>query len=127
MTISIHSDDLKNIILVGDRVLVKPRTGQEKTKSGLLLPPGVEEKEPIKSGYVVKAGPGYPIPAINDIDEPWKEQRDDVKYVPLQVQEGDLAVFLQSSTWEIQFNGETYLIVPHAAILLLVRDEHLYR
>ncbi len=126
MSISISSDDLKNVVLVGDRVLIKPRTGQEKTKSGLLLPPGVEEKEPVKSGYVVKVGPGYPIPAVNDADEPWKEHRDEVKYVPLQLREGDLAVFLQSSAWEIQFNDDNYFIVPNAAILMLVRDESLY-
>jgi len=126
MSLSISSDNLKNVELVGDRVLIKLRTGQEKTKSGLLLPPGVEEKEPVKSGYVVKVGPGYPIPAVNDIDEPWKENRNEVKYVPLQLREGDLAVFLQSSAWEIQFNDEKYFIVPNTSILLFVRDENLY-
>ncbi len=127
MTISIDTEQLKDVLLIGDRVLIKPRTGQEKTKSGLLLPPSVQENEPIKSGYVIKAGPGYPIPAINEIDEPWKETRDSVKYVPLQSQEGDLAVFLQNSGWEIRFNEEIYYIVPHSAILMLIRNENLFK
>ncbi|MFC2136837.1 co-chaperone GroES [Bacteroidota bacterium] len=116
--------DLEKFIVVGDRVLIKPKTTPDRTKSGLYLPPGVHEKEKIHSGYVLKVGPGYPIPAINEADEPWKD-REEVKYVPLQPKKGDLAVFLQKSGWEIEFNKEKYIIVPHSAILLLIRDEGL--
>ena len=116
--------DLEKFIVVGDRVLIKPKSSPDRTKSGLYLPPGVHEKEKIHSGYVLKVGPGYPIPAINEADEPWKD-RDEVKYVPLQPKTGDLAVFLQKSGWEIEFNKEKYIIVPHSAILLLIRDEGL--
>ena len=126
MTLSFDVSQLKEVLLVGDRVLIKPRTGQEKTKSGLLLPPSVQENEPIKSGYVVKTGPGFPIPLVNDLDEPWKEPRENVKYVPLQSQEGDLAIFLQNNGWEIRFNNEVYYIVPHSAILMLIRNNDLF-
>ena len=74
----------------------------------------------------MKAGPGYPIPAISNEDEPWKSKSDDVKYVPLQAKEGDLAIYLQKSAYEIEFNKEKYYIVPHSAILMLVRDEGLF-
>jgi len=123
---NIKSYDFNKFILIGDRVLVKPRSAQERTNSGLYLPPGVQEKENIHYGYVVKAGPGYPIPAITEADEPWKNKPDNVKYVPLQAKEGDLAVYLQKSTYEIEFNKEKYYIVPHSAILLLIRDEGLF-
>ena len=116
--------DIEKFIVVGDRVLIKPKSSPERTKSGLYLPPGIHEKEKIHSGYVLKVGPGYPIPAINEADEPWKD-REEVKYVPLQPKIGDLAVFLQKSGWEIEFNKEKYIIVPHSAILLLIRDEGL--
>mgnify|MGYP001168463564 FL=1 len=109
--------------MAGDRVLIKPKTSQGKTKSGLYFPPGVQEKEKIHSGYVLKVGPGYPIPAITDNEEPWKEKRNEVKYVPLQPEVGDVAVYLQNSTWEIEFKNEKYVIVPHNAILMLIRDE----
>jgi len=123
MALSIGDLELEKFIMVGDRVLIKPKTPQGKTKSGLYLPPGVQEKEKIHSGYVLKVGPGYPIPAITDNEEPWKEKRNEVKYVPLQPEIGDVAVYLQNSAWEIEFKNEKYVIVPHNAILMLIRDE----
>ncbi|ASB49929.1 co-chaperone GroES [Alkalitalea saponilacus] len=123
MSLGIEGKDLENFIMVGDRVLIKPRSPQNKTKSGLYLPPNIQEKEKVLSGYVVKVGPGYPIPAIAEADEPWKSKGDDVKYVPLQPMEGDLAVYMQNSAIEIEFKNEKYVIVPHSAILMLIRDE----
>lgn len=125
--LSLSPEELKNVILIGDKILIKPRAEQERTKSGLFLPPGVEEKEPLISGYVVKSGPGYPIPAIADEDEMWKSKSNDVKYVPLQPQQGDLAVFLQNSAWRIELNGEKYFIVPHGAILMIVQNESIFK
>jgi co-chaperonin GroES (HSP10) len=98
----------------------------EKTKGGLLLPPSVQENERLQSGYVIKVGPGYPIPAIADFDEPWKNKSEEVKYVPIQPREGDLAVYMQSSAYEIEFNGTKYVIVSQSSILLLIRDESLF-
>jgi len=126
MGLNIEKSDLKKFIVVGDRVLIRPKSPQERTKSGLFLPPGVHEQEKIQCGYVLKVGPGYPIPAIHEADEPWKDNADEVKYVPLQPKEGDLAVYLQSSAFEIEFNREKYIIVPQSAILLLIRDEELF-
>ena len=126
MPLEIGNQDIKKFILIGDRVLIRPKSATDRTKSGLLLPPGVQEKESIQSGYVVKVGPGYPIPAVADSDEPWKNKSDEVKYVPLQPKEGDLAVYLQNNSWEIEFNSEKYIILPQSAILLLIRDESLF-
>ncbi len=126
MILNIDEKDLNKFILVGDRVLVKPKSDQMRTKSGLYLPPNVTENEKIHSGYVLKVGPGYPIPVISESDEPWKATGENVKYVPLQPKAGDLAVYLQNSGWEIEFNNEKYLIIPHSAILLLIRDEELF-
>ena len=126
MALEIGDQDLNKFILIGDRILIKPKDPQSKTKSGLYLPPSVQEKEKIHSGYVLKVGPGYPIPAVSDEDEPWKEQRDEVKYVPLQPREGDLAVYLQAASHEIIFNHERYVIVPNSSILMVIRDEGLF-
>ena len=49
---------------------------------------------------------------MTDADEPWKEKKDEVKYVPLQAKVGDLAVYLNKSGWEIEFNKEKYIILP---------------
>lgn len=119
----IHRTDMKNFIVVGDRVLLRPEADTSKTASGLYLPPGVSEKEKIQSGYVIKAGPGYPMASPVDEEEPWKESKDAVKYIPLQVKEGDLAIFLRREAFEIEFDKEKMLIVPQSAILLLIRDD----
>lgn len=117
---------LQRLIVVGDRVLIKPKKEDEKTSSGIFLPPGVQEKERVQSGYIVKAGPGYPIPLPMDEDEAWKSEEEKVKYVPLQAQEGDLAIFLQKGAFEVQYKGEKYFIVPQSSILMLEREEDLF-
>jgi chaperonin GroES len=117
---------IKNLIVVGDRVLIKPRKIDQKTQSGLYLPPGVQEKEKIQSGYIIKVGPGYPIPLPADEDDVWKGKEDNIKYIPLQAHEGDLALFLQKGAVEVMYEGEKFFIVPQASILLLERDESIF-
>ncbi len=58
-------------------------------------------------------------------DEPWKTEEENVKYIPLQAREGDLAIFLVSGATEVQYDGEKYFIVPQNAVLLLEREEEL--
>jgi len=127
MSLQIDEKNIDKFIVVGDRVLIKPKNQQDQTKSGLYLPLGVHEREKIHSGYVLRVGPGYPIPAIQDSDEPWKDQSDSVKYVPLQPKEGDLAIYLQKSGYDIEFNNEKYVIISHSAILMLIRDDDLFK
>lgn len=123
--IGITADNkLKRLIVVGDRVLIKPKDPTDRTNSGLYLPPTVQEKEQVQSGYVIKVGPGYPIPMQTE-DEPWKETEEKVKYMPLQAQEGDVALYLQRNAIELQYEGEQYVIVPQASILMLERSEDL--
>lgn len=121
----ITSDNrFKKLIVIGDRILIKPTKPEERTASGLYLPPGVQEKEKVQQGYVIKTGPGYAIPMPVD-DEPWKSDEDHVKYIPLQAKEGDLAIFLLSSATEVMYEGDKYFIVPQSAILMLEREEEL--
>lgn len=114
---------LKKLIIVGDRVLIKLRKADEKTSSGLFLPPGVQEKEKVQQGYIIKTGPGYPIPSPAEDDEPWKDRDESIKYIPLQAKEGDLAVFLVNGSYEVMYEGEKYYIVPQHSILMLEREE----
>ena len=114
----------KKLIVVGDRLLIQPSRPDERTASGLYLPPGVQEKEKVQQGYVIKTGPGYAIPLPVE-DEPWKSEEDNVKYVPLQAKEGDLAIFLLSGATEVMYEGDKYFIVPQSAVLMLEREEEL--
>lgn len=118
-----YLNSIDKFIIIGDRILVKPREMETHTKSGLVLPATVKEKEEIQSGYIIKTGPGYPIPSA-EADEPWKAETNPTKYMGMQAREGDLAIFLKSQAHEIEFENEKFLIIPHAAILLLIRDDH---
>jgi chaperonin GroES len=115
---------LKKLIIIGDRVLIRPARPNERTESGLYLPPGVQEREKVQQGYVIRTGPGYAIPLPPE-DEPWKNTEEQVRYLPLQAHEGDLAIFLSGGATEIMYEGEKYFIVPQSAILMLEREEEL--
>jgi len=112
------------MIVVGDRVLIRPEENLEKTNSGLYLPPNVVEKEKIQGGYVIKAGPGYAVASGVDDDEPWKE-KEPAKYIPLQAKEGDFALFVKKDAIEIELDQEKMVIVSQNSILLILRDEEL--
>ena len=115
----------REVLVVGDKVLIKPEEDNSKTPSGLFLPPGVQEKEAAMGGHVVNVGPGYPTVEPLTDGEPWSggSTRTGMRYVPLQAQPGDFAIFLRSNAVEVEIDASKYLIVPHAAILLLIRDK----
>ena len=116
---------LKRLIIVGDRVLIKPKNPSDRTNSGLYLPATVTEKEQVQSGYIVKVGPGVPIPVAAE-EEPWKDSEEKVKYMPLQAKEGDLAIYVQRNAIDLEYDGEKYVIVPQSSILMLERSEDLF-
>lgn len=113
----------KQLIIVGDRALILPDEGEERTDMGLYLPQGVKEKEKVQSGTVVKTGPGYPIPDPATLEiEPWQAAKIETRYFPLQAKEGDYCIFLRSAGIEIEFEQKKYMVVPHSAILVLLRS-----
>lgn len=114
----------KKLIVIGDRLLIRPTKPNERTDSGLYLPPGVHEREKVQQGYVIKTGPGYAIPMPVE-NESWKSEEEQIKYVPLQAREGDLAIFLVSGATEVMYEGDKFFIVPQSAILMLEREEDL--
>lgn len=112
----------KELVVIGDRVLVKREDLEERTKVGLYLPQTVVEKEEVQSGRIMATGPGLPLPETPEDDEPWRNSPKEPRYLPLQVEEGDFALFLQKAAMEISFEGEKYLIVPQASILVVIRE-----
>ena len=114
----------KDILVVGDRVLIRPETGESKSPSGLYLPSSVLDKQEVRTGIVVEVGPGIPLGAPEEsIDEPWKEKKTDIKYIPTQAEIGDFALFLGKASIEIKIETKVYLIVSQSAILILMRDD----
>ena len=114
----------KQVLVVGDRVLIRPDTGENKSPAGLYLPPSVIEKQEVRGGTVVEVGPGIPLGSPEtSFDEPWKEKKSDVKYIPTQAEIGDYALFLGKTSIEIKIEDKDYLIVSQSAILILIRDD----
>jgi len=114
----------KQVLVVGDRLLIQPDKGDKTSPAGLYLPPSVVEKQEVKGGIVVEVGPGIPLGSPNDsIDEPWKENKSDIKYIPTQAEIGDYALYLGKASIEIEIEKKEYLIVPQSAILILIRDD----
>jgi co-chaperonin GroES (HSP10) len=113
----------KELIVVGDRVLVEPEVGEERTRVGLYLPQTAIESRAVQGGRVVALGPGVPVgPLEEGDDEPWKRQRREPRYMPMQARIGDYALFFRKASMDITFEGRRYFVVPHDAILVLVRE-----
>ena len=49
-----QENKFKKLVVIGDRVLIRPAKPNERTESWLYLPPGVQEKEKVQQGYVIK-------------------------------------------------------------------------
>lgn len=113
----------KQLIVVGDRVLITPEEGEERSRVGLYLPATAVDNQAVQGGTVVATGPGTPISAPTELDgEPWKIGGGEARYMPVQAQVGDYAIFFRRAAVEITFEDRKYLVVPQAAILTLVRE-----
>lgn len=117
------NSDLDDLVLIGDRVLVRPDDGEQQTRSGLLLPASVREGERVGTGRVMAVGPGHLTvnPEYSEEEEAWRGERSAVRYLPLQAQPGDAAFFLRANAIEVTLGETSYLILPHNALLALVR------
>ncbi|MEE8477554.1 MAG: co-chaperone GroES family protein [Gemmatimonadales bacterium] len=116
--------DGKHLLVVGDRVLIEPEDGEGRTRVGLYLPPGAVDSEPVQGGRIVATGPGDPIADPSSLDnEPWKIPAGETRSRPMQAKVGDHALFFRKAAVEITFENVKYLVVPEAAILVLVRED----
>ncbi|HHP50869.1 MAG TPA: co-chaperone GroES [Moorella mulderi] len=86
---------------LGDRVVLKLRTQEEKTEGGILLPDTAKEKP--QEGEVVAVGPGRLL--------------DNGTRVPPEVKVGDVVVFSKYSGTEVKYGGKEYLIIRESDIL----------
>ena len=114
----------RQLLVVGDRVLIAPEDGDERTKVGLYLPATAIDSQQVQTGLIVATGPGTPVADLSSLDdEPWKIGASDRRSRAMQARVGDHAIFFRKAAVEITFEEKKYLVVPQAAILVLVRDE----
>ena len=115
----------KKLVVMGDRVLVVPEEGEERTSVGLYLPPTAVDRQAVQGGRILATGPGTPLAeptALNE--EPWRLSASEVhRFLPVQANVGDFALFFRKAAVEITFEDKRYLVVPQAAILVLVRSD----
>lgn len=115
------SDD-KRLIVVGDRVLIEPEEGEDRSRVGLYLPASAVDSQAVQAGTIVATGPGIPISAPTEIDdEPWRRIMGEPRFLPVQAALGDYAIFFRRAAVEITYQDKKYLVVPQAAILILLR------
>jgi chaperonin GroES len=94
-----------NIKPLGDKVLIKEaKAGEEKTKSGIIIPDSVSKEKGAKRGEVVAVGEG---------------RYDDGEIIPVKVKVGDEVLFQWGDTVEI--DGEEYQIVGESNIIGIIK------
>jgi chaperonin GroES len=114
----------KQLLVVGDRVLITPEEGDDRTRVGLYLPATAIDAAQVQSGLIVATGPGDYVPDVSTLDEePWKAQSGSRGKSGMQARVGDHAIFFRKAAVEITFEERKYLVVPQAAILVLVRED----
>ena len=114
----------RELHVVGDRVLIVPEEGEDRTRVGLYLPATALDSQQVQGGEIVATGPGDPVPDPTAFDEePWKVTRPHARTRSMQARVGDHAIFFRKAAVEVGFEGRRYLVVPQAAILVLIRDD----
>ena len=88
-----------NVKPLADRVLILPNPAEDKTAGGLFIPDPAKEK-PL-AGKVVAVGPG-------------------TKEVQMEVKVGDQVLYGKYAGTELQFEGESYLIMKQNDILAII-------
>ena len=86
---------------LADRVIVKQRQGEVKTKSGIVIPDSAQDKP--NQGEVVAVGPG--------------KKTDDGKVIDLDIKKGDVVVYSSYAGTKFKLEGEELLIISESDIL----------
>jgi chaperonin GroES len=91
---------------MGDRVVVKPKTREETTRSGLVLPDTATERP--QQGEVLSVGPGRIL--------------DNGTRVQMDVAQGDTVLFAKYSGTEFKLEDEDLLILSERDVLAVIEN-----
>ena len=92
---------------LADYVLIESTKGEEKTKSGIILPDTAEKEKP-EQGTVVAVGPG--------------KRNKDGNVVALSVRPGQKVLFSKYGPNEIKVDGKEYLIAREEDLLAIIEN-----
>ena len=93
-----------NLKPLGDRIVVKVLSCEEKTKGGIVLPDTAKEKP--TEGEVIAVGTGKVL--------------DNGQKLPIEVKVGDRIIFSKYAGTEVQLDGEDYVIFSERDVLAIV-------
>jgi len=93
------------LVPLSDRVVLKQLEAEEKTKSGIILASGSQEKP--QEAEVIAVGPGGMV---------------DGKEVTMQVKEGQKVIYSKYAGTEVKLEDETYIVVKQNDILAIVEN-----
>jgi len=93
-----------NLKPLGDRVIVKPKAPEEKTKGGIILPDTAQEKP--MEGEIVAVGPG--------------RIADDGKKINMELKAGDKILYGKYSGTEVKINDEEFLIMRESDVYAII-------
>lgn len=91
-----------------DKVLVRPISREERTKSGIVIPDTATKERP-EEGEILVVGPGR----LNE---------GGVKRIPMSVKPGDKILFEKYGPKEVRINEEELLIIKEGDILAIMED-----
>ena len=89
---------------LGDRIIVKALSAEEKTAGGIVLPDSAKEKP--QQGEVVAVGPG--------------RIQDNGKIAPMDIQQGDRVYYGKYSGTEVKLHNEELVVLRQDDILGVV-------
>ena len=94
---------IRKLVPLGDRVVLKQLEAEETTKSGIVLPGQAQEKP--QQAEVIAVGPGGMV---------------DGKEVKMEVVVGNKVIYSKYAGTEVKLDGEEYIIVKQNDILAIV-------
>ena len=90
---------------LGNRVLIKMKEGEEKTKSGIILSGSAQEKPQIAE--IIEVGPGELVKESNERSK-------------MEVKKGDNIIISEYAGTKVKYEGQEYIIIKQDDILAIV-------
>ncbi|MFC1566245.1 co-chaperone GroES [bacterium] len=93
-----------NLKPLGDRVIVKVGKGEEKTKSGIIIPDTAKQKP--NEGEIVAVGAG--------------KKNEAGSIIPMEIKVGDKVMYEKYAGKEVKVNGEDFMIVSQDDVIAII-------
>ncbi len=101
---SVKTEDINELVPLGDKVLVAPLTAEKISKGGIIIPDTTNQ--PAMLGHVLAAGPGITT--------------ESGALLPMPVKRGDLVAFTRYAGTDISSEGGSYLLMRQDDLIAII-------